>query len=141
MFSCLSDYFHSKKSFIKMFKNLEDISKNKLIVNVEEFGPEYNYIKQKNFTDYGYIMYLAGKYGKTVYCHGNTVHVKTEITPTDRTQNQRQEQPHQAAEIRQKRRTTQTARRRYRKKAIPCRNMRSRLRVAELRARSQGSWM
>ena len=28
-------------------------------------------------------MYLAGKYGKTVYCHGNTVHVKTEITPTD----------------------------------------------------------
>lgn len=66
-----------------MFKNLEDISKNKLIVSVEEFGPEYNYIKQKNFTDYGYIMYLAGKYGKTVYCHGNTVHVKTEITPTD----------------------------------------------------------
>ena len=47
-----------------MFKNLEDISKNKLIVNVEEFCPEYNYIKQKNFTDYGYIMYLAGKYGK-----------------------------------------------------------------------------
>ena len=34
-------------------------------------------------------MYLAGKYGKTVYCHGNTVHVKTEIAPTDRTQNQR----------------------------------------------------
>ena len=66
-----------------MFKNLEDISKNKLIVNVEEFCPEYNYIKQKNFTDYGYIMYLAGKYGKTVYCHGNTVHVKTEIAPTD----------------------------------------------------------
>ena len=28
-------------------------------------------------------MYLAGKYGKTVYCQGNTVHVKTEITPTD----------------------------------------------------------
>ena len=28
-------------------------------------------------------MYLAGKYGKTVYCHGNTVHVKTEIAPTD----------------------------------------------------------
>ena len=23
------------------------------------------------------------KYGKSVYCHGNTVHVKTEITPTD----------------------------------------------------------
>ena len=66
-----------------MFKNLENISKNKLIVNVEEFGPEYNYIEQKNFTDYGYIMYLAGKYGKTVYCQGNTVHVKTEITPTD----------------------------------------------------------
>ena len=66
-----------------MFKNLENISKNKLIVNVEEFGPEYNYIEQKNFTDYGYIMYLAGKYGKTVYCHGDTVYVKTEITPTD----------------------------------------------------------
>ena len=66
-----------------MFKNLENISKNKLIVNVEEFGPEYNYIEQKNFTDYGYILYLAGKYGKTVYCRGNTVHIKTEIAPTD----------------------------------------------------------
>ena len=54
-----------------------------LNADVEEFGPEYNYIEQKNFTDYGYIMYLAGKYGKTVYCQGNTVHVKTEITPTD----------------------------------------------------------
>ena len=51
--------------------------------DVEEFGPEYNYIEQKNFTYHGYIMYLAGKYGKTVYCHGNTVHVKTEITSTD----------------------------------------------------------
>ena len=60
-----------------------------LNADVEEFGPEYNYIEQKNFTDYGYIMYLAGKCGKSVYCHGNTVHVKTEITPTDRTQNQR----------------------------------------------------
>ena len=54
-----------------------------LNADVEEFGPEYNYIEQKNFTDHGYIMYLAGKYGKTVYCHGNTVHVKTEIAPTD----------------------------------------------------------
>ena len=54
-----------------------------LNADVEEFGPEYNYIEQKNFTDYGYIMYMAGKYGKTVYCHGNTVHVKTEIAPTD----------------------------------------------------------
>ena len=42
-----------------------------------------NYIEQASYTDYGYIMYLAGKYGKTVYCQGNTVHVKTEITPTD----------------------------------------------------------
>ena len=54
-----------------------------LNADVEEFGPEYNYIEQKNFTDYCYIMYLARKYGKTVYCQGNTVHVKTEITPTD----------------------------------------------------------
>ena len=54
-----------------------------LNADVEEFGSEYNYIEQKNFTDYGYIMYLAGKYGKSVYCHGNTVHVKTEIAPTD----------------------------------------------------------
>ena len=42
-----------------------------------------NYIEHASYTDYGYIMYLAGKYGKTVYCQGNTVHVKTEITPTD----------------------------------------------------------
>jgi len=54
-----------------------------LNADVEDFGPEYNYIEQKNFTDYGYIMYLAGKYGKSVYCHGDTVYVKTEITPTD----------------------------------------------------------
>ena len=50
---------------------------------MEDFGPEYNYIEQKNFTDHGYILYLAGKYGKSVCCHGNTVYVKTEITPTD----------------------------------------------------------
>ena len=54
-----------------------------LKADVEDFGPEYNYIEQKNFTDYGYIMYLAGKYGKSVYCHGDTVYVKTEITPTN----------------------------------------------------------
>ena len=54
-----------------------------LKADVENFGPEYNYIEQKNFTDYGYIMYLAGKYGKSVYCHGDMVYVKTEITPTD----------------------------------------------------------
>lgn len=51
--------------------------------DVEEFGPEYNYIEQSSYTDHGYILYLAGKYGKSVYCHGNTVYVKTEITPTD----------------------------------------------------------
>lgn len=28
MFSCLSDYFYLKKSFIKMFKNFENISIN-----------------------------------------------------------------------------------------------------------------
>ena len=54
-----------------------------LNADVEEFGPEYNYIEQSSYTDHGYILYLAGKYGKTVYCQGNTVHVKTEITPTD----------------------------------------------------------
>ena len=59
------------------------VSAYNLNADVEEFGPEYSYIEQKNFTDHGYIMYLAGKYGKTVYCHGNTVYVKTEITPTD----------------------------------------------------------
>ena len=52
IFTCISDYFYVKKSFIKMFKNFENISKNKLIVNVEEFDPEYNYIEQKNITDY-----------------------------------------------------------------------------------------
>ena len=54
-----------------------------LNADVEDFGPEYSYIEQKNFTDHGYIMYLASKYGKSVYCHGNTLYVKTEITPTD----------------------------------------------------------
>ncbi len=59
------------------------VSEYNLDSDVEEFGPEYNYIEQAIYTDHGYIMYLAGKYGKTVYCHGNTVYVKTEITPTD----------------------------------------------------------
>ena len=54
-----------------------------LNADVEDFGPEYSYIEQSSYTDHGYILYLAGKYGKTVYCHGNTVHVKTEIAPTD----------------------------------------------------------
>ena len=54
-----------------------------LNADVEDFGPEYNYIEQSSYTDHGYILYLAGKYGKSVYCNGNTVHVKTEITPTD----------------------------------------------------------
>ena len=47
------------------------VSAYNLNADVEDFGPEYSYIEQKNFTDYGYIMYLVGKY------------VKTEITPTD----------------------------------------------------------
>ena len=59
------------------------ISKYNMDSDVEEFGPEYNYIEQSSYTDHGYILYLAGKYGKSVYCHGNTVHVKTEIAPTD----------------------------------------------------------
>ena len=59
------------------------ISKYNIDSDVEEFGPEYNYIEQSSYTDHGYILYLAGKYGKSVYCHGNTVHVKTEIAPTD----------------------------------------------------------
>ena len=59
------------------------VSKYNMDSDVEEFGPEYNYIEQASYTDHGYILYLAGKYGKSVYCHGNTVYVKTEITPTD----------------------------------------------------------
>ena len=59
------------------------VSAYNLNANVEEFGPEYNHIGQTSYTDHGYILYLAGKYGKSVYCHGDTVHVKTEIAPTD----------------------------------------------------------
>ena len=59
------------------------VSAYNLNADVEDFGPEYSYIEQKNFTDHGYILYLAGKYGKSVCCHGNTIYVKTEITPTD----------------------------------------------------------
>ena len=59
------------------------VSAYNLNADVEEFGPEYNHIGQTSYTDHGYILCLAGKYGKSVYCHGNTVHVKTEIAPTD----------------------------------------------------------
>lgn len=43
----------------------------------------HNYTEQRNITDYDYITQLAYKYGKTVWCQGNTIYVKTEITPSD----------------------------------------------------------
>jgi phage protein D len=59
------------------------VSKYDLTVDVEEFGPEYSYTEQHNLSDYDYIVYLADKYGKFIYCYNNTVYVKTEITPTN----------------------------------------------------------
>lgn len=59
------------------------VSKYDLTVDVEEFGPEYSYTEQHNLSDYDYIVYLADKYGKSIYCYDNTVYVKTEITPTN----------------------------------------------------------
>lgn len=44
---------------------------------------EYQYTEQTNATDWEYLMHLANKYGKSVYCRGKTVYVKTEIAPTD----------------------------------------------------------
>ena len=44
---------------------------------------KHNYTEQRNITDYDYITQLACKYGKAVWCQGNTVYVKTEITPSD----------------------------------------------------------
>lgn len=61
----------------------EIITKHNLKAEVEDFGPMHNYTEQRNITDYDYITQLAYKYGKTVWCHGNTIYVKTEITPSD----------------------------------------------------------
>lgn len=61
----------------------EIITKHNLKAYIEEFGPKHNYTEQRNITDYDYITQLACKYGKTVWCHDNTVYVKTEITPSD----------------------------------------------------------
>ena len=61
----------------------EIITNHNLKAEVEEFGPKHNYTEQRNITDYDYITQLACKYGKTVWCQGNTVYVKTEITPSD----------------------------------------------------------
>ena len=61
----------------------EIITKHNLKAEVEEFGPKHNYTEQRNSTDYDYISQLAYKYGKTVWCQGNTIYVKTEITPSD----------------------------------------------------------
>ena len=44
---------------------------------------KHNYTEQRNITDYDYITQLACKYGKAVWCQGNTIYVKTEITPSD----------------------------------------------------------
>lgn len=59
------------------------VSKYDLTPDVEDFGQEYSYTEQHNLTDYDYIVYLADKYGKSIYCYDNTVYVKTEITPTN----------------------------------------------------------
>ena len=61
----------------------EIITKHNLKAEVEEFGPMHNYTEQRNLTDYDYITQLAYKYGKAVWCQGNTIYVKTEITPSD----------------------------------------------------------
>ena len=61
----------------------EIISKHNLTAEVEEFGPKHDYTEQRNITDYDYITRLAYRYGKAVWCQGSTVHVKTEITPSD----------------------------------------------------------
>ena len=61
----------------------EIITKHNLKAEVEDFGPMHNYTEQRNITDYDYITQLAYKYGKTVWCQGNTIYVKTEITPSD----------------------------------------------------------
>ena len=61
----------------------EIITKHNLKAEVEEFGPMHNYTEQRNIMDYDYITQLAYKYGKTVWCQGNTIYVKTEITPSD----------------------------------------------------------
>ena len=61
----------------------EIITKHNLKAEVEEFGPMHNYTEQRNITDYDYITQLAYKYGKAVWCQGNTIYVKTEITPSE----------------------------------------------------------
>ena len=61
----------------------EIITKHNLKAVVEKFGPMHNYTEQRNITDYDYITQLAYKYGKTVWCQGNTIYVKTEITPSE----------------------------------------------------------
>ena len=61
----------------------EIITKHNLKVVVEDFGLMHNYTEQRNITDYDYITQLAYKYGKTLWCQGNTIYVKTEITPSD----------------------------------------------------------
>ena len=59
------------------------VSKYDLTADVDDFGQELTYTEQHNLTDYDYIVYLADKYGKSIYCYDNTVYVKTEITPTN----------------------------------------------------------
>ena len=61
----------------------EIITNHNLKAEVEEFGPKHDYTEQRNITDYDYITQLACKYGKAVWCQGNTIYVKTEITPSD----------------------------------------------------------
>ncbi|WP_245535684.1 phage late control D family protein [Treponema succinifaciens] len=61
----------------------EIITNHNLKAEVEEFGPKHDYTEQRNITDYDYITLLAYRYGKAVWCQGSTVHVKTEITPSD----------------------------------------------------------
>ena len=76
---------HAKAFEIKTTSQIikEIITKHNLKAEVEDFGPMHNYTEQRNITDYDYITQLAYKYGKTLWCQGNTIYVKTEITPSD----------------------------------------------------------
>ena len=72
---------YENKTTFQIIKEI--ITKHNLKAEVEEFGPKHNYTEQRNITDYDYITRLAYRYGKAVWCQGSTVHVKTEITPSD----------------------------------------------------------
>lgn len=70
----------TKKNPAKIIREILDVYA--LDSDIEDFGPEWEYIEQKDKTDWDYITSLTSMYAKNIYYHENKVIIKSEIAAT-----------------------------------------------------------